>query len=139
VTEAAQNTLALDYGERQTGAALAQAGDLFAKPLVTLSSDETLTKQLIALVAEHRVKQIVVGWPRNLDGERTDQSRASEQFAAHLRATLDLSVVLQDEALTSQAAAELLPPKMPPLERKLYEHQLAAKIILEDYLAAGQK
>ena len=132
-------TLALDYGERQTGVALAQAGDLFAKPLVTLASDETLTKQLIALVDEHEVRQIVVGWPRNLDGERTDQSRDAEHFAAHLREVLRLPVVLQDEALTSQMAAELIPPKLSPLERKIYEHQLAAKIILEDYLVSGQK
>lgn len=136
---ASRTTLALDYGERQTGVALAQAGEMFAKPLVTLASDEGLTKQIAALVRDHQVGQIVVGWPRNLDGERTDQSRAAEQLAAHLRSALDLPVVLQDEALTSQAAAELIPAKMPILQRKQYEHQLAAKIILEDYLVSGQK
>ncbi len=135
---AARTILALDYGDAYIGTAVALVGDMFATPLLTLANDDHLYANIAELIAQHGVTQLVVGWPRSLDGGRTSQSKKTEEFAQRLEQYAGLPVILQDEALTSQAAAEQLPKKMSHAEQKTHEHQLAAKIILEDFLATDR-
>lgn len=99
--------LALDLGEKRVGVARADSVARLARPLITLANDETFLDKLQELIAEHNAKQLVVGLPRNMRGQPTEQTRVIQNMAADLQ-RLGLKIQWQDETLTSrQAEAEL--------------------------------
>jgi putative Holliday junction resolvase len=125
--------LALDVGHKRVGVALASAIARLAHPLTTLSHDESLWQELAEIVHREDVGCIVVGLPRNLNGDDTAQTAVARQFADDVRARFGLVVCLQDEALTSRKAeAELLQRGGNHAKGEI--DALAATYILEDYL-----
>ncbi len=125
--------LAFDYGGKRIGVAIKQP-DFAPQPLVTLQNDQTLQKQLDSLIADQSPDLMVVGRPRNLEGESTDQTKQAEEFASHLADTYQKEVKLQDEALTSEEAETRIPAAASPQQRKQLIDQYAAVIILEDFV-----
>lgn len=115
--------LGIDWGQKRVGLALANSQARLASPLMSVSNNEGLYGQLQRVCQEHAVGQIVVGLPRNLEGEETAQSAQVRAFAKALGARLQLPVALQDESLTSVAAK-----KATDIDAG------AASIILQDYL-----
>jgi putative pre-16S rRNA nuclease len=100
--------MALDYGAVRTGVAVSDPTGTIARPLGVVEraqSDRGLA-ELRQLVADEDVGQVVVGLPLTLRGERGEQARASEQFAARLRKLLDVPVVLFDERFTTDLAQQ---------------------------------
>lgn len=124
--------LALDLGEKRVGVARADTVARLAQPLTTLANDETFTDKLQALIKEHNAKQLVVGLPRGMQGQFTQQTKAVEAMAADLQ-KLGLKIQWQDETLTShQAEAELTRRRVS--YNKEAVDALAACLILEDFL-----
>lgn len=125
--------LALDVGSARIGVALASTAARLARPLTTLTNDEHWPPALQAILTAEKVSEIVVGWPRGLDGQVTAQTDYVEQFARRLE-QFGLPVHLQDEALSSKRAeAEL--SQRGKIGTKADVDALAATYILEDYLA----
>lgn len=125
--------LALDVGAARIGVALANDVARIASPLPVLANDESFCSKLRDLTSEHHISQIVVGWPRGLDGQETEQTRYVEKFISKLD-LCGVPVVRQDEALTSvQAEAEL--KKSGKNFTKGDIDSLSAVYILEDFLA----
>lgn len=125
--------LALDVGAARIGVALANDVARIASPLPVLANDESFCSKLRDLTSEHHISQIVVGWPRGLDGQETEQTRYVEKFIFKLD-LCGVPVVRQDEALTSvQAEAEL--KKSGKNFTKGDIDSLSAVYILEDFLA----
>lgn len=85
----------------------------------------------MTIIEENNVDTLVVGLPRNLDGRDTAQTRAVRQFVEALQ--LDLPIVFQDEALTSQQAEAGLRQRKRGYNRGDVDAEAAA-IILTDYL-----
>lgn len=133
MTDQPSMILALDVGEARIGLAVARSDTRLPAPLTTLPNDEQFFDALKQLVQENGVAQLVVGWPRGLDGQETDQTRFVARFIDSLHQHLSLPVARQDEALTSrQAEAEL------KARAKAYTKEdidsLSAVYILEDFL-----
>ena len=105
---AAQYILALDYGEKRVGAAIAHMVARLPRPLTTLENTETLFEDIATLVAREGIALIVVGLPRGMDGGYTAQTKLAETFAADLAKKLAISVELVDETLTSVDAENYL-------------------------------
>ena len=125
--------LALDVGAARIGVALANDVARIASPLPVLANDGSFCSKLRDLTSEHHISQIVVGWPRGLDGQETEQTRYVENFISKLD-LCGVPVVRQDEALTSvQAEAEL--KKSGKNFTKGDIDSLSAVYILEDFLA----
>jgi putative Holliday junction resolvase len=84
------------------------------------------------------VSAVVVGLPRGLNGQATEQTVKVQQFADRLRRTLAVPIYLQDEALTSRLATTELRHR-----RKAYNKgdidALSACYILEDWLHQHQE
>ena len=99
--------LAIDYGTKRVGVAVSGPSGKTAVPLTTLAAEPRakLIAAIEHLVEEYRAAEVVVGIPKRTDGGPGTLAPAADALAAELRG-LGLSVVLRDEAHTSQAAAE---------------------------------
>lgn len=130
--------------------AIARANAKMAQPLSTLrriNRNEDM-RRLRELAREHRVKQIVVGLPLNLDGTRGEMAEEAERFAQRVRKQLGVLVEMVDERLTSWEAERLLeemqgrflhgPKKGGGTQRKAPARAtvdaIAAAVILTEYL-----
>ena len=129
----ATKILALDIGTKRIGLATASPEVGIAYPLQTTANDQDIWESLQSIIKRENVTDIVVGLPRNLQGESTDQTRYTELFIQELRQRTQLNVHQQDEALTSQKAEEELKSRNKPYEKEDID-MLAATYILQDFL-----
>jgi putative Holliday junction resolvase len=123
-------------GQARIGVALASRSAGIASPLTTLANDDNFAGKLQELLGSHTVDTVVVGLPRGLDGQNTPQTDYVLTFAKNLQNTTSISVVLQDEALTSVKAEEELEARGKAYTKEDVD-ALSATYILEDYLQGG--
>lgn len=136
--------LGIDYGRRRIGLALSDATGLLARPWKTISGGTparaaALLADEIAALRQDEVglSAIVIGFPRRLGGEPTEQTAAVASLAERLRSLVDLPVVLQDERLSSREAEGLLARREHDWrKRKRQLDAMSAAVILQDYLDA---
>jgi putative Holliday junction resolvase len=100
--------MALDFGSARTGVAVSDPTGLIARPLCVVghAASEDGLDELARLVQDENAEQVVVGHPLTMRGQRGEQARATEQFAAALRERLDVPVVLFDERFTTDLAQQ---------------------------------
>lgn len=127
--------LALDVGDKRVGVARASRVARLPEPLTTLERSDHFFEELQQLVVTEGADTLVVGLPRGLEGQTTEQTRATKTFVTELRQRVDLPVHTQDEAVTSQRAKKELTASGKPYQRGDID-ALAATYILEDFLAA---
>lgn len=124
--------IALDVGEKRIGVALGDDGVKLAFPYETIEVDGGEVVRIAELVMSERVDTVIVGYPRNQSGEATAQTEYVETFVEQLD-DLDVTIVYQDESLTSVMAEQrLLSYKKPYTKGDI--DALAAAMILQDYL-----
>src|SRR4029078_12231726 len=102
--------LALDYGTKRIGVALSDELGWTAQPLETFER-RTLDRDVAhvaSLVQTHEVREVVLGFPLQLDGRGGAAIPARRNFAGHLEQGLPVPLVLWDERLTTKAAEDLL-------------------------------
>jgi putative Holliday junction resolvase len=129
--------LALDLGERRIGVAMSDADGTLAMPLTTLKATprQRALEQIVALVQEHTVDEVVVGLPLTMSGEEGAQAQIVRAFAVELEQMLEQPVHLFDERLTTVVADQMMRDLgIKPEKRKARVDELAASIILQDYL-----
>jgi putative Holliday junction resolvase len=129
---AAEYILAIDYGQKRVGVAIAHTIARLPRPLTTLQNTETLLGDIQELVAKEQAGLVIVGLPRGMDGGYTAQTEQVEAFAEQLAGALDVPVVLADETLTSVDAENYLGGGS---MAKSDIDAVAAAYILERYLA----
>jgi putative Holliday junction resolvase len=96
--------MALDFGSARTGVAVSDPTGVVARPLGVVERADI--DRIATLARDERVGEIVVGHPLTLGGERGEQARATEHFAAKLRKAVDVPVVLFDERFTTDLAQQ---------------------------------
>jgi putative Holliday junction resolvase len=135
--------LGIDYGQRRIGLALSDATGLLARPWKTVLREGNPGQAAVAIAREVAVLRaesdglaaVVVGWPTRLSGEANQQTAAVDAFVARLRTEIDVTVVVQDERLSSWEADQLLAATEPDWrKRKPLLDAMAAAIILQNYL-----
>jgi putative Holliday junction resolvase len=135
--------LGIDYGERRIGLALSDATGLLASPWKRLANDGNAIAAAKRLAEEIRVLQadesglgaVVIGLPRRLNGEATEQTVKVQVLARELGARIEIPITLQDERLTSHEAEELLAQRERDWRRRKDQlDAMAAALILQDYL-----
>jgi putative Holliday junction resolvase len=134
--------MALDVGGRRIGVALSDPTRVLASPLTTLRAEprERALAEIAALARRHEVVDIVVGLPLTLSGEVGPQAQIVQEFAKALQAALDVPIHLFDERLTTVAAERMmLDLGMKPEQRKARIDEVAASIILQDFLDAHRE
>jgi len=132
----------LDFGSKTVGVAISDPLLLTAQSLETIyrQQENKLRRTLArieALCTEYEVDLIVLGLPKNMDdteGERCEKTRAFQEM---LERRTGISVVFQDERLTTWEADQILiEDGIPFEERKKYVDKIAASLILQEYLDA---
>lgn len=130
--------MGLDLGTKTIGIAISDELGWTAQGIETLKRHENTDKDLQRieqLINEYDVSEIVLGYPKNMNGTVGERGQASEQFAELLSARFDLPVHLWDERLTTVAAERmLLSADVSRKKRKNVIDKLAAVIILQGYL-----
>lgn len=131
--------LAIDYGTKAIGIAISDELRLTVRPLTTLhprkQNRRQIIEQIIQLIDEYEVSQIVVGLPIRMDGAIGDAAQRVQSFVAELQNALSLSIVTQDERLTSREAEGIMRELgFDMRKRKEKSDEYAAAIILRDYL-----
>jgi putative Holliday junction resolvase len=123
---AAEEIIGLDIGAVRTGIARASTAARLAEPVRSVETED-LSDELRKL-GDQGVQRIVVGLPRNLSGDDTNQTDWIRQLVESLKTELPkLAFYLQDEALTT-VAAEAKGKKVTDVDAE------AAAIILQDFL-----
>jgi putative holliday junction resolvase len=136
--------MAIDYGSRATGVAISDELRITVRPLTTIKTDrggiKPLIERIVLLANEYEVGTVLVGLPLRLDGTKGDAAHLVERFASRLAEKLDIPLILRDERLTSRAADELMRDQgADARKRRAQSDQVAAAILLEDYLAETER
>jgi putative Holliday junction resolvase len=123
--------IGLDVGERRIGVARVNSLAKIAEPLehITVSEDTDIISEVKKLLAFLDAQAVVIGLPRGLDGQETEQTKFSRKFADNIKSNIKADVYLIDEAGTSKAADEIL-KNNPSLSRD----SVSASILLEDFI-----
>lgn len=129
--------MAIDYGDAHTGIAISDPTGLLAGYTTTINTcrPELMANRTAALAREYHVEELVLGYPKNMDGTLGPQAEKAEAIAALLRETVGLPVVLWDERRTTVDAHRILSQNSKNTKkRKKVVDAVAASLILEGYL-----
>jgi putative holliday junction resolvase len=137
VTREPGRVMALDVGGRRIGVALSDTTRVLASPLTTLRAEprDRVLSEIAALVQRHEVAEVVVGLPLTLSGEIGPQAHVIQLFVERLKGVLTAPIHMFDERLTTVAAERMMVDLgMKPEQRKARIDEVAASIILQDFL-----
>ena len=129
--------MAIDYGDARTGIAVSDpTGSLTGYTAVIRSRDpERVSEEIAALAEQHGVEEIVMGFPRNMDGTEGPRAKFCRDFAIQVERAAGKQVVLWDERRTTVEAHGILHAS----GKRMKDHKksvdaVAASLILEGYL-----
>lgn len=129
--------LAIDYGRKRTGIAVTDTLQMIAGGLATVPSGE-LVSWLTAYVSREPVERIVVGLPKQMNNEPSENMKYVEAFVSHLKRTIpDIPVEFYDERFTSVLAHKAMIDgglKKKRRQDKGLVDEISAVIILQSYL-----
>ncbi len=131
--------LGLDLGSKTLGIAISDASNTIASVLKTIRfSDEdyqSLIEPLKEILINNDVKTVVLGYPLNMNGTVGVRAEICLKFKEMLEKQLNVSVVMEDERLTSVISNQILiEADLSRKKRKKKVDGLAAQIILQSYL-----
>jgi putative holliday junction resolvase len=137
--EDGKRVLAIDYGTKRIGVALSDELGWTAQPLETLNR-RTLDwdiAHIASLVGTYEVRQVLLGFPLQLDGREGPAIQAMREFQARLEQGVPVPVILWDERLTTKSAEDfLIAADVSRKKRKGVVDRIAASILLQSYLAS---
>ena len=129
--------LSIDYGRKRTGLAVTDPLQIIAGGLATVSTSE-LFDWLQAYIQREAVERIVVGEPRQPNGEPSENLQRVQQFVNRWRKTHpEVPVDYYDERYTSVLAHQAMRDgglRKKARQNKALVDEISATIILEDYL-----
>ena len=129
--------MAIDYGDAHTGIAISDPTGFLAGFTTTIDAyrPEVVAERVAALAKEHGVEELVLGYPKNMDGSLGPRAEKAEAMAELLKAATSLPVVLWDERRTTIDAHQILfNSGKNAKKRKKVVDAVAAALILEGYL-----
>jgi putative Holliday junction resolvase len=129
--------LSNDYGKKRTGLAVTDPLQIIAGGLATVATSE-LFDYLQAYIAREQVEMIVIGEPRQPNGEPSENLARVQQFVNRWRkAVPQVPIQFYDERFTSVLAHQAMLDgglKKKARQNKGLVDEISATIILEDYM-----
>ena len=130
--------LGIDYGEKRVGLAISDPARIFAQTLSTVArkhnGDVAVANTIKALIKQHQVTEVVIGWPLRLNGREGIQTQKVARFIECFD-EIDLPIHKWDERLSTTSADRVLSQAgVKGAARREKVDQLAAVIILQAWL-----
>ena len=129
--------LAIDYGKKRTGLAVTDPLQLIANGLTTVETPR-LEAFIMDYVKREEVERIVIGRPRQMDGEDSENMIRIEPFVNRLRKILPaIPVEYVDERFTSVLAHRAMIDgglRKKARQNKALVDEISACIILQSYM-----
>ena len=129
--------MAIDYGDARTGVAVSDPTGTLAgfTAVVQGRGAERVAAEVARLAQEHGAEELVLGFPRNMDGSEGARAQLYRDFAGLLEKETGLKPVLWDERRTTIEAHAILHTG----GKRMKQHKknvdaVAAALILEGYL-----
>jgi len=129
--------LGVDYGKARIGLAISDELGMLAHPLETVPATPlpTALKRIAQVAQEKAVASVVLGMPRQMNGEMGLAAADVSAFAEKLRPLLPCELLLWDERLTTTAAHRALRDSGQKMRQtRGVVDQVAAQMILQGYL-----
>ena len=129
--------LAIDYGKKRTGIAVTDTLQLIANGLTTVPTHELLAF-ILDYVSREPVERILVGLPKQMHNEASENMKRIEPFVRSLQKKLpDIPVEYVDERFTSVLAHRAMLDaglKKKDRQNKALVDEISATIILQSYM-----
>ena len=129
--------LSIDYGRKRTGIAVTDSLQIIAGGLATVSTSE-LFEWLQQYLKREQVERIVIGEPRQSNGQPSENLQRVQQFVNRWRkAHPEVPIDYYDERFTSVLAHQAMLDgglRKKARQDKALVDEISATIILEDYL-----
>lgn len=107
--------IGIDVGTVRIGVASSDRGAVLATPVETVARvtgfkdrDGEDIERLLEIIREYEAVEVVVGLPRNLDGNGSTSVKHAKEIAFRIRRRSDVPVRMADERLTTVAATQSL-------------------------------
>ena len=132
--------LGLDFGSKTVGVAVSDPLFLTAQGVEIIRREKesklrTTFARIKELIEEYQITEIVLGYPKNLNGTEGDRCEKTNAFKVDLEQKFSVPVVLWDERLTTVSADNVMMESNIRREhRKNYVDEIAAMFILQGYL-----
>lgn len=129
--------MAIDYGDARTGIAISDALCMLTgfTTVIHAYTPEKVAAAIQELIAQHGVTELVMGFPKNMDGSEGPRAELYRSFADLLAEKTGLKPVLWDERRTTVDAHRILSQNnIHGKKRKNTVDAVAASLILEGYL-----
>lgn len=133
--------LAIDYGKKRTGLAVTDELQIIAGGLTTVDT-VSLIDYITSYTAKENVERIIVGLPKKMNNEYSENMVRIEPFVNRLRKLLPaIPIEYYDERFTSQLAQRTIIEagiKKKARQNKALVDEVSAVIILQSYLDSRQ-
>lgn len=135
--------MGIDFGDSRIGIAVSDLLGWTAQGLETIRWSGSMAKpaeQIRQLAAQHEVRKIVIGLPKNMNGTIGPSGEKAMEFGRLLAEMTGLEVVQWDERLTTVAANRMMHEVgMKTSKKKGAVDRIAAVLILQGYLDSKAK
>ena len=129
--------LAIDYGKKRTGLAVTDVLQIIPGGLTTVPT-HTLMDYILDYVKREPVERIVVGLPKQMSGQPSENMVRITPFVNRLRKLVDIPVEYYDERFTSVLAQKAIlesgMKKQARRNNKELIDEISATIILQSYM-----
>jgi putative Holliday junction resolvase len=129
--------LSIDYGKKRTGLAVTDPLQIIAGGLATVTTSE-LYDYLVNYVAREEVERIVIGEPRQPNGQPSENLPRVQQFVNRWRKAMpQIPIEYYDERFTSVLAHQAMIDGglgKKARQNKALVDEISATIILQDYM-----
>lgn len=130
--------MCLDYGQKRVGVAVTDPLQIIASGLTTIDTKDIYTF-IETYFAKEKVELLVVGLPRQMNGELSDSYRFIKPFLDNMKKRMpDVKIEMCDERFTSRIAQRAIidggVKKSVRRDNKGLVDMVSASIILQSYL-----
>ena len=130
--------MAIDYGDARTGVAVSDPSGTLAgyTTVIHTHKPEQVALELSKMAVQRQVDELVMGFPRNMDGSEGPRAELYRGFAQLVEQACGMPVRLWDERRTTIEAHAILHDN----GKRMKNHRkdvdaVAATLILEGYLS----
>lgn len=134
--------LAIDYGDVRVGLAVSDELGITAQglPTLTINNNQKLFLENISnIVKEYNISQIVIGYPKNMDGSISKTAEKIDKLLPKLKNIVEI-VNKWDERLSTVASYNIMRElNIKQKDKNKHADKLAAVYILQGYMQKLEK